>query len=45
MSQTLRSDFGSIIRRKDGKVSGLIKELRRKMADFKATDKPANGAK
>jgi phospholipid transport system substrate-binding protein len=45
MSQTLRSDFGSIIRRKDGKVSGLIKELRRKTADLKAAGKAANGAR
>ena len=36
MSQTLRSDFGSIIRRKNGKVSGLLKELRVKTASLKA---------
>ena len=36
MSQTLRSDFGSIIRRKGGKVSGLLEELRIKTASLKA---------
>lgn len=35
MSQTLRSDFGSIIRQKDGKVSGLLDELRLKTAELK----------
>lgn len=39
MSQTLRSDFGSIIRRKDGKVSGLLEELRIKTASLKAEAK------
>lgn len=37
MSQTLRSDFGSIIRQKGGKVSGLIDELRLKTASLKAS--------
>ncbi len=32
MSQTMRSDFGSIIRQKGGKVSGLLEELRKKTA-------------
>ncbi len=36
MSQTLRSDFGSIIRQKGGKVSGLIDVLRVKTAALKA---------
>jgi ABC-type transporter MlaC component len=36
MSQTLRSDFGSIIRQRDGKVSGLLEELRVKTASLKA---------
>jgi len=36
MSQTLRSDFGSIIRQKGGKVSGLLEELRVKTASLKA---------
>ncbi|MBC8338024.1 MAG: ABC transporter substrate-binding protein [Rhodospirillales bacterium] len=39
MSQTLRSDFGSIIRQRDGKVSGLIEELRLKTAALKNPDK------
>lgn len=39
MSQTLRSDFGSIIRQKGGKVSGLLEELRVKTVALK------NGAK
>ncbi len=38
MSQTLRSDFGSIIRQKGGKVSGLIDELRLKTVALKASD-------
>ena len=37
MSQTLRSDFGSIIRQKDGKVSALIEALRLKTASLKAS--------
>ena len=36
MSQTLRSDFGSIIRQRGGKVSGLLEELRAKTASLKA---------
>jgi len=36
MSQTLRSDFGSIIRQKDGKVSGLLEELRIKTVALRA---------
>ena len=36
MSQTLRSDFGSIIRQKGGKVSGLLDVLRVKTASLKA---------
>lgn len=36
MSQTLRSDFGSIIRRKGGKISGLLEALRVKTASLKA---------
>ncbi len=36
MSSTLRSDFGSIVRQKDGKVSGLIEELRKKTASLKS---------
>ncbi len=36
MSQTLRSDFGSIIRQKGGKVSGLLEELRAKTASLMA---------
>ena len=36
MSQTLRSDFGSIIRQKGGKISGLLEELRVKTASLKA---------
>ncbi|MDA1090421.1 MAG: ABC transporter substrate-binding protein [Proteobacteria bacterium] len=39
MSQTLRSDFGSIIRQQDGKVSGLIDALRLKTASLKASSK------
>ena len=35
MSTTLRSDFGSIIRRSGGKVAGLIDELRKKTASLK----------
>lgn len=37
MSQTLRSDFSSIIRQNDGKVSGLIEELRKKTVSLKAS--------
>jgi phospholipid transport system substrate-binding protein len=44
MSQTLRSDFGSIIRRNGGKVSGLIDELRLKTVALKAAEKAANAA-
>ena len=39
MSQTLRSDFGSIIRQKGGRVSGLLEELRIKTASLKAEAK------
>ncbi len=39
MSQTLRSDFGSIIRQKGGKVSALIDVLRVKTASLKAAVK------
>ena len=37
MSTTLRSDFGSIIRRSGGKVAGLIDELRKKTKSLKKT--------
>ena len=37
MSTTLRSDFGSIIRRSGGKVAGLIDELRKKTKHLKET--------
>ncbi len=37
MSQTLRSDFGSIIRQKGGKVSGLLDVLRVKTAALENT--------
>jgi len=37
MSTTLRSDFGSIIRRKGGKVAGLLEVLRAKTAQLKKT--------
>ncbi len=36
MSNTLRSDFSSIVRRNGGKVAGLIEELRTKTAALKA---------
>jgi len=36
MSQTLRSDFGSILRQKGGKVSGLIEVLQVKTASLKS---------
>ncbi len=36
MSSTLRSDFGSIVRQNNGKVSGLIEELRKKTDSLKA---------
>lgn len=36
MSQTLRSDFSSIIRQKDGKISGLLEVLRVKTDELKA---------
>ncbi len=35
MSSTMRSDFGSIIRREGGKVSGLLKVLREKTASLR----------
>ena len=35
LSSTLRSDFGSIVRQKDGKIAGLIDELRKKTASLK----------
>jgi phospholipid transport system substrate-binding protein len=35
MSQTMRSDFGSIIRQKGGEVSGLLEVLREKTAALK----------
>lgn len=39
MSNTMRSDFGSIIRRRGGKVAGLIEALREKTRSLKeATD-------
>jgi phospholipid transport system substrate-binding protein len=37
MSTTLRSDFGSIIRQKGGKVAGLLEVLRAKTAQLKTT--------
>ena len=37
MSATLRSDFGSIIRRSGGEVAGLIDELRKKTESLKKT--------
>jgi len=36
MSQTLRSDFGSIIRQKEGKLAGLLEVLREKTVSLKA---------
>ena len=36
MSSTMRSDFGSIIRQKNGKVSGLIDELKKKNRSLQA---------
>ena len=36
MSSTLRSDFGSIIRQNDGKVRGLIHELKKKTIALQA---------
>ena len=36
MSNTLRSDFGSIIRQRGNKVSGLIEALREKTATLRA---------
>jgi phospholipid transport system substrate-binding protein len=39
LSQTLRADFGSIIRQREGKVSGLIHELRLKTAELKLPPK------
>lgn len=38
MSQTLRSDFGSTIRRRGGTVEGLLEALREKTADLKKED-------
>ncbi len=35
MSNTLRSDFGSIIRQRGGKVAGLLKALREKTASLR----------
>jgi len=35
MSNTLRSDFGSIIRQKGGSIAGLISALREKTASLK----------
>jgi phospholipid transport system substrate-binding protein len=35
MSTTLKSDFASIVRKKGGKVAGLIEELRKKTASLK----------
>ena len=37
MSAVLRSDFGSIIRRKGGKVASLLEALREKTAQLKKT--------
>jgi phospholipid transport system substrate-binding protein len=34
MSNTLRSDFGSIIRQRGGKVAGLIEALREKTSNI-----------
>lgn len=39
LAQTLRADFGSIIRQREGKVAGLIHELRLKTAELKLPDK------
>ena len=36
MSSTLRSDFGSIIRQKNGKISGLIDALKKKTSALRA---------
>ncbi len=36
MSSTLRSDFGSIVRQKNGEVAGLIEELKKKTTLLKA---------
>jgi len=36
MSTTLRSDFSSIVRQKNGKVAGLIEELKKKTASLEA---------
>ena len=38
MSQTLRSDFGSTIRRRGGTVEGLLEALREKTAELKKED-------
>lgn len=38
MGQTLRSDYGSIIRQKDGKVSGLLSVMREKTAGLRAAN-------
>lgn len=39
LGQTLRADFGSIIRQREGKVAGLIHELRLKTAQLGLSDK------
>lgn len=39
LSHTLRADFGSIIRQREGKVAGLIQELRLKTAALKLPQK------
>ena len=39
MSSTLRSDFGSIVRQNNGKVSGLIEELKKKTTTLKSEEK------
>ncbi|MBC8268830.1 MAG: ABC transporter substrate-binding protein [Rhodospirillaceae bacterium] len=38
MSNTLRSDFGSIIRQRGGKVAGLLEALREKTAKLREND-------
>ncbi len=42
MSNTMRSDFGSIIRREGGKISGLLKVLRDKTASLRKGDSASN---
>lgn len=39
MSSTLRSDFGSTIRQRGGKISGLLEALREKTKSLEANDK------